>query len=109
MGLKTTNYSIKKLGITLPTAYAILKDIKVVNNRGLATFVIQVTRENATSLEAIDTVAVEFEFNRNENPVETAYNTVKGTREDWVYDETKGVAVKQTLPQPLHGWVDDIV
>ena len=25
MGLKTTNYEVKKLGITLPVAYAIIK------------------------------------------------------------------------------------
>lgn len=109
MGLKTTNYAIKELGITLPNAYALLKDIKVVNNRGVATFNIQSTRETATELKPIETVAVEFVFDRKENPVETAYKAVKGTRKDWVYDEEKGYAIQQTVRQPLYGWEDDII
>lgn len=109
MGLKTTNYKVKELGITLPNAYALLKDIKVVSNRGVATFNIQSTRETAMELKPIETVAVEFTFDRKENPVETAYKAVKGTREDWVYDEEKDTYAKQTVPQPLNGWEDDIV
>lgn len=109
MGLKTTNYTIKELGITLPNAYALLKDIKVVDNRGVATFNVQSTRETATELKPIETVAVEFVFDRTENPVETAYKAVKGTREDWIYDEEKDCYVKQPVPQPLYGWEDDII
>ena len=109
MGLKTTNYEVKELGIVLPNAYALLKDIKVVNNRGIATFNIQSTRETATELKPIETVAVEFIFDRKENPVETAYKAVKSTRKAWVYDEEKGCAIQQTVQQPLYGWEDDII
>lgn len=109
MGLKTTNYTVKELGITLPNAYALLKDIKVVNNRGIATFAIQSTRETATELKPIETVAVEFVFDRTENPVETAYKAVKGIRDSMVYNEEKDCYIKQPVSQPLYGWEDDIV
>lgn len=109
MGLKTSNYTIKNLGITLSTAYAILKDLKIERNHGTAVFSIQSTRERATDLKPIETVTVNFTFNRDENPVETAYKTVKGTKEEFVYDETRHENVKQTVPQPLYGWEDDIV
>ncbi len=109
MGLKTTNYYVKDLGITLPTAYAIVKDLKIEGNRGVAIFAIQSDRANATALKPIETVRVTFEFNRKENPVETAYMTAKSTKEEIVYDEIRQENVKQVVPQPLYGWNNDIV
>ena len=109
MGLKTTNYTIKKLGIQLQTAYAILKKIKITNNRGEATFAIQVSRDNAENLEPIETVSTVFEFKRNENPVETAYNTVKGEKYEECLNEETGEFETMKVKQALYGWVDDIV
>lgn len=109
MGLKTTNYTVKDLGITLPNAYALLKEIKVQNDWVTAIFVIQSDRETATDLKPIEVVQVRFEFVRNENPVETAYKLVKGTITDYVFNEETGVHEPTEVEMPLCGWEDDIV
>ena len=41
MGLQTTNYEVKKLGITLDTAYAIVSKLSVDGTHGQAEFHIQ--------------------------------------------------------------------
>ena len=109
MGLKTTNYQVKDLGIVLPNAYALLRDIKVNNDWVTALFVIQSDRENATALKPIETVTITFKFNRNENPIETAYTLVKGKITDYVYNEEKGVHEETEVEMPLYGWEDDIL
>ena len=109
MGLKTTNYEVKDLGITLPNAYAILKDIRVVDDRGLATFSVQSARDTARTLKPVETVAVEFDFDRNENPVVTAYKAVKGTKRQFVFDAERRCYKEEVVPQPLNGWEDDIL
>ena len=109
MGLKTTNYTIKELGITLPTAYALLKDMQVKNDWVTAIFVIQRDRENAAVLKPIKTVSVTFKFNRNENPIETAYNFIKGKITDYVWNEELQAHEEKEVEMPLYGWVDDIV
>lgn len=109
MGLKTTNYTVKELGITLPNAYALIKDLRVQNNIVTANFVIQATRETAATLKPIETVSITFKFNRNENPIVTAYNLVKSKIKDYVYDEELKEHVEEEIAMPLYGWIDDIV
>ena len=109
MGLKTTNYTVKELGITLPTAYAILKDIKVQNDWVTALFVIQRDRETSMTLKPIETVSITFKFNRRENPVETAYNFIKGKIKDFVWNEELQAHEETELKMPLYGWEDDKV
>ena len=107
MGLKTTDYKVKKLGITLPTAYAILDDIQL--KRGKATFVIQASREATESLTPIETVIVNVDYKRTEDPFVTAYNTAKGMKEIQQYDPETGEVVTVEAPQPFNGWEDDII
>lgn len=109
MGLKTTNYTVKDLGIKLPKAYALLKEIKVQNDWATAIFVIQSNRETATALRPIETVQVRFKFVRNENPVETAYKLVKSKITDYVFNEETGVHDETEIEMPLYGWEDDII
>ena len=109
MGLKTTNYQVEELGITLPTAYALLKEIKIQNEWVTAIFVIQKDRATANALKPIEMVQVRFKFVRNENPVETAYNLVKSKMIDYVFNEEKGVHEPKEIEMPLYGWQDDIV
>lgn len=109
MGLKTTNYTVKDLGITLPNAYALLKDLKVQNDWVTAIFVIQSDRANATALKPLEIVEIRFKFKRNENPVETAYNLVKSKIIDYEYNEEKGVHEPYEKEMPLYGWQDDYV
>jgi len=109
MGLKTVNYEVKSLGITLPNAYALLKDIKINDATGIATFVVQSTREMALKMKPIETVKIEFAFDRTKNPVETAYITAKGKRIETVADEQTWQATTKEVNQPFYGWEDDIL
>ena len=107
MGLKTTNYEIKKFGITLPTAYAKISDIEL--KKGRATFVIQSSRENTDTLAPIETITIPVDFKRTENPFETAYKAVKGVKEVEFYNDESGEVETQSIPQPFNGWEDDII
>ena len=91
MGLKTTNYEVKRLGTFVPQAYAIIKKLHIENNSGKATFVVQSTRETTKILDAFDTIEMHFIVNKKENPYVTAYNKAKGQN---------GI---------FYGWKDDIV
>jgi hypothetical protein len=108
MGLKTTNYEIKKLGVTLPNAYAMVKKLMIDGTSGYAEFVIQSTRDKSVNLSPIDTVRVDFVVDRNESPYVTAYRVAKGqkivkqlNRETHEYEDT-------VVNMPFHGWEDDI-
>ena len=65
MGLKTTNYKVNSLGITLYEAYAKIQKLRLrENNKVDATFVVQTTRENVDSLSPIETREVYFTWDR---------------------------------------------
>lgn len=93
MGLKTTNYEVKSLGITVPTAYAIIRDMEIKGSKGKAELVIQASREAASEKQPLEKIYVNFSVNRNENPYVTAYNAAKG----------------EAAEGALQGWVDDII
>lgn len=108
MGLKTTNYVSKSTGITLPTAYARIKDLVLNGNNGRAIFAIQSTREAVENYQAIDKVEVRFTWDRKNNPVKMAYEAAKAeTRTVERYDEN-GEVVVNTEHGTLYGWQDDI-
>lgn len=66
MGLKTTNYEIKKFGITIPTAYARLTDINIdVNGGAFGLFEIHQEREDLTTSEALDRVHFTTTINKD--------------------------------------------
>lgn len=89
MGLKTTNYEIKKSGITVPEAYAQINQLSVTEDSACyATFKIQQTRD-AMELEALDNVSVVCKINKSLPIYEQVYNFAKETE--------------------FAGWEDDIV
>ena len=110
MGLKTTNYEVKKLGIVIPTAYAIIKDLHIKGEYARADFIIQSNRTSTADKEPLEVVKVEFGLNRNESPFITAYKTAKGQHYENKYNEktnkVERVVVNNSV---LYGWEDDIV
>ena len=110
MGLKTTNYEVKKLGIVLPTAYAIIKDLYIKGEYARADFVIQANRTATSEKEPLEIVKVEFALNRNESPFITAYKTAKGQHYENKYNEkTKQVEKVVVNNSIFYGWQDDYV
>ena len=109
MGLKTTNYEVKELGITLPVAYAYIRKLHIDGSNGVAEFVVQSTRETAQALYPIKTIKVDFTVNRNENPYITAYQKAKGQREILQLNEEANKMEKVLVGEVFYGWEDDIV
>ena len=107
MGLITTNYEVKTLGIELPTAYAIVSRLNVDGTNGLAEFHIQTSREAALTKEPIEKVNVAFTVERDKNPLEQAYIASKATKtiKRWVNGELRSVEVAGVFAE----WEDDIV
>lgn len=103
MGFKKNNYHSEALGITLPEANAVIKNIYIEGDRGNAEFVIQASRENALNLTPLERVYVPFTVNRNENPYKTAYEAAKGTRQ---VKTPYGKTLEE--PMPFNGWEDDV-
>ena len=110
MGLKTTNYEVKKLGIVLPTAYAIIKDLFIKGEYARADFVVQATRTATADKEPLEIVKVEFALNRNESPFITAYKTAKGQHYESKYNEETDKVEKVVVNNSVfYGWEDDYV
>ena len=60
MGLKTTNYEIKKFGITVPEAYARLTDITInLNGEACGTFEIHQSREDINKSQSLERVYID--------------------------------------------------
>ena len=110
MGLITENYVSKSTGITLPKAYAVLKNLIIeTDNRARAIFAVQASRENAETYNALDKVEVRFTWDRKTDPAKSAYETAKTeTRTVEVYDEN-GKPTTKTEYGTLYGWQNDIV
>jgi hypothetical protein len=108
MGLKKKNYEIKNLGITLPEAYALVKNISMTRNNGFADIVIQSSRENAIKLAPLETIRVRFKANVEENPVSLAYAKAKEKGVTEIYDEESGEFTTIEQPAIFDGWEDDI-
>lgn len=101
MGLKTTNYTIEEIGLTLPEAYAYIRSLNVYGEKCTAEFVIQSSREKAIKLSALKNVTIEFDVNRNESPFVTAYNLAKSVR---IYKKGYHTVTEE---MPFYGWQDD--
>lgn len=106
MGLKTTNYEVKRIGQILPEAYAIA-DFTIDGNSCLVTVKIQTSRENAKKLAPIETIHTHFVIDRNKNPFEEVYNKLKG--QEIVERENPETGEKETITVNgiLYGWEDD--
>ena len=109
MGLKTTNYEIKELGMTLPEAYAIIHELRISGNDGTAIFHVQNSpRVNAIDLKPFQKTVVRFKWDRTENPLVSAYRRAKEVDVEKHYNETTREFEDVEIPQPFHGWEDDI-
>lgn len=113
MGLKTTNYNVKNLGIILPNAYALIEKIEINEGYGVAKFAIQTSRNAAEKHFPIETKEVSFKVNRNENPYVTAYNKAKSleTFEKYVINPETRKPEKKVFSKDngFYGWEDDII
>lgn len=110
MGLKTKNYVSKTTGITLPTAYAKIKDLVLNGNNGRAIFAIHSTREAMDKFAPVDKVEVHFAWDRKKDIAETAYEAAKKeTRTVEEYNPETGEVVTKTEYGTLYGWDNDIV
>ena len=128
MGLKTTNYEVKSKNIVLSEAYALIRDIEIHGKSGVATIVIQQSRELAVNKEPFEEHKIYFEVDREKNPYETAYAKAKAPiiRRELVDCEKEGIVgedengqpiygtiykefVKKEYPNKFTGWEDDIL
>lgn len=107
MGFKKRNYEVKKLGIVIPQAYAIIENLTIRGEYARADFIIQTSRPATAEKEPIERVGVEFILNREESPFITAYNTAKSQYETEVYNEETGEYDKVVVNQPFYDWEDD--
>ena len=115
MGLKTTNYTIKRTGQFLPTAYAKLRTLAFNSDDTVrATFGIHETREKmeVDKLDPYEIVSVECgKWDRKEMHLdEFVYKTAKTKiRKTYNWDEEKKAHVETVEYGPLYGWDNDIV
>ena len=120
MGLKTTNYEIKKLNITLPQAYAMVKNLHVFGESGYAEIIVQTSRENADKcvkghLNALEQKRVDFIVkNRDGNDRATAYEAAKQKKtrmeQNGELDENgMPIEVEVVIDEQFFGWENDIV
>lgn len=110
MGLKRQNYECKKLGITLPKAYAVIKELHINGKYGRAIFAVQTSRENCFDKEPIERVELNsFEIRRDESPYVTAYKIMReGSVHEAINPET-GTRELVKSGMPFFEWEDDIV
>lgn len=108
MGFKKTNYEVKKLGITLPEAYAIIRNLKIDGENGYAEIVVQSTRETTKMFTPFEVVRVDFKVNRKENPFVTAYNAAKAQKTVKMFNTETHQAEDKVVNMPFYDWTDDI-
>lgn len=108
MGLIKNNYFSKSTGLTLPTAYAIIKDIVLNGNNGRAIFVIQSSRNATQNYKPIDKVEIPFVWDRKTDIAKIAYETAKTQKiKERVFDELSGEYKEIEKEGILYGWTDD--
>ena len=111
MGLKTTNYRLKKnKNVVMPQAYAIIENLYIKGEYARADFVIQSGRVLEEGEEPLERVSVEFPLNRNESPFITAYKTAKGQHYELKHNEETNEVEKVPVNNSIfYGWENDIV
>lgn len=114
MGLKTTNFTIKRTGQFLPTAYAKLRTLAFNSDDTVtATFGIHESRAKmeVEKLDPYEIVKINCgKWDRKKNHLdEFVYETARTeTNEETMYNE-KGEPYTETEYGTLYGWQDDIV
>lgn len=78
MGLKTINYKIKNLGITIPTAYARIASVHTsLDGRTSVVFEIQQNREDIGTKDALERKLLRILIDKKLSSYEQAYNKAK--------------------------------
>ena len=78
MGLKTTNYEVKDLGITIPTAYARIVNIHSdLEGEASVIFEVQQLRENIGVKEALERKYLSMTIDKNLSSYAQAYTKAK--------------------------------
>lgn len=102
MGLITENYVSKSTGITLPKAYAVLKNLIIESdNSARAIFAIQASRKNAETYNALDKVEVEFIWDRKSNPVRMAYAVAKKNEYCILYEWDDDIVIPEEIKEAM--------
>ncbi len=109
MGLIKDNYYSKSTGLTLPNAYAVIKDIVLNGNKGRAIFVIQSSRTATQDFRPIDKVEIPFTWDRKTDIARVAYETAKTQLIREYTEDEDGNIVEVNKQGVLYGWQDDIV
>lgn len=111
MGLKINNYEVKSMNVTLPTAYAVIRDITVKGEMGVATFAIHESRELAinSTIRPYHTENVHFKVERNVNDRVTAYAKATTPYVEKQYNDETGKLEEVTKYPFFYGWGNDIV
>ena len=86
--IKKTNYTVNKLGMVLPIAYAIIDHISIgKNGKALATFNIQQTREDALQKNPLEKINVTVDIDKTQPIYSQIYVAAKETNFiDWEDD-----------------------
>lgn len=109
MGLKTTNYEVKSKGLTLPEAYALVKELRVNGAYADATFAIQTSRENALKREPLETKIVSFEVDRTQNLWAQAYEKATETIVHKSINPETNEEVGYPVKMPFAEWENDLI
>ena len=108
MGLKKSNYEVKSLGITLPEAYAYVRDITINGTSGAATIVVQASRDMAINKKPLEERNISFTVNREENPYVTAYRVAKKYTTS-IYNKELLKLEQKEVDGYFADWSDDIL
>ena len=118
MGLKTTNWTSKTTGHFYPTAYAKFRSFVFdENDRIRARFGIHTERKflDDKTLQPMEIIQVNsqetgYKVDRTKCAQESLYEMAKTeVHEVEHWDEAAQKVVKEKVPGPLFGWVDDYV
>ena len=77
MGLKKDSYKIEKLNITITPAYAMVGKIEIENDTAIAEMKIHKTREDLEKYEALETINITCNIERNLSVYEQIYVKAK--------------------------------
>lgn len=78
MGLKTVNYEIKEMGITLPSAYAQLTSVSSDGDgEAFGVFTVQRTREDIGTKTALQSVSVSAKIDKSQPVYAQLYEKAK--------------------------------
>ena len=77
MGLKKSNYTVRSVGIELPTAYAQVTEIHLYGDECNAEIRIHKDRESVSKFQPIEVRSVEVKIDRNQNLLEQIYARAK--------------------------------